>query len=195
MWFPISGERRVHVVPCAQTGGGVKGQSDLGFSWGCGKLPGVGTAQRPGGGPRREHAPPSRSSQPPSSSPCFTFDLGPSSTVSGAHWLQPKDAAASLSRGGPGGSSHVGDPNRREPALSLPLPYDALPVAGNCSSLCVPAASTRSPATARGTVCRCVSFLPADRPLLAGATRTFPRSAQWSSRHVDLLSHTECMNE
>lgn len=50
MWFPISGERRVHVVPCAQTGGGVKGQSDLGFSWGCGKLPGVGTAQRPGGG-------------------------------------------------------------------------------------------------------------------------------------------------
>lgn len=131
----------------------------------------------------------------PSSSPCFTFDLGPSSTVSGAHWLQPKDAAASLSRGGPGGSSHVGDPNRREPALSLPLPYDALPVAGNCSSLCVPAASTRSPATARGTVCRCVSFLPADRPLLAGATRTFPRSAQWSSRHVDLLSHTECMNE
>lgn len=65
MWFPISGERRVHVVPCAQTGGGMKGQSDLGFSWGCGKLPGVGTAQRPGGGHVESTLPPPGPRSPP----------------------------------------------------------------------------------------------------------------------------------
>lgn len=102
---------------------GVKAQSDLGFSWGCGKLLSTGTVQRPGQGSRRagfrrglisEHAP-------------FLKGSRPSSVVPGDHWRQPKDAAASLSSGHPGRSSHISDPDRLEPALSPPVRHGRPP--------------------------------------------------------------------
>lgn len=182
MWFPISGEQRVHVAPCAQTGAGWKcleseqdvifggkSQSDLGVSWGRGKFLGAGTVQRPGQGSGRAgfrqglvrgHAPFLQGSlgpplRLPSASPSV---LPPWSQVTTGYSprTQLRHSVAEAQGGLCTSVTQTGS--------SPPVPVDALPVTGNCSSLCVPVASTRSSATARGTLCRHVSFLPADRP-------------------------------